>query len=180
MLKKNLFYVMAILAVAVFSVSFISCSKDDDKDDSGSSEGGSSASSAMTVDGKTYAVPYAFYIGDHSLMFSSLNMKSSKVTPNDKWLGVEVDFDGVKGANDIAVGEHTDVGVEVFSNHSDGSYPEFGAMAKATVAKKGSGYVIDIQVTNMTDPEKGVTSSSKVTLHYEGSVVDATDMMKDK
>ena len=89
---------MAMVFLASLSFGFTACSDDD--------ENSISSHGTMTIDGKKYDLPYAFYIGEKSLMFSSLNMKSN-ISPNDNWLYCQVRFDGIKSANDITIGEYS-------------------------------------------------------------------------
>lgn len=133
----------------------------------------------MTIDGKKYDLPYAFYIGEKSLMFSSLNMKSN-ISPNDNWLYCQVRFDGIKSANDITIGEYSNASVEIVGGTAAGTNEYIGLAGKATVSvdKNGNNYVIDVQMTRVTDVSKGATSSSTMTLHFEGTISDASNYVE--
>ena len=179
MKKLTLESMMTLLLAVVFSMSFTSCGSDSDDDSTGSGK------APMTIDGKSYSMPYAYYVPggeseDGVIMFSNLNiMNPSSISRDSKWTYCVINIKGLSGTT-IPTGEFTST-VECFVNQDlQGSSLEIGVGCRGNVvvSKSGNGYSLTFTSTLIEDFE-GVSNVSSVSISFSGTLIDSSSIWQD-
>ena len=184
-MKKYLLSLMSIAMMALVCVSFVSCGDDDDNG-GGSGKG----SGNMTINGKSYKLPYATYIpGDsyngqyyNCIMVSSLDTNHpEKVSPKSKWTYMTffLSQDHPWGYNSIPVGSF-ETQVEFYINQSlsgdeGDDYKEGWAQGTAIISKNGNTYTLDFS-SDYGYMEGHGHDQITVSLKYKGGIGDGTEI----
>lgn len=157
-MKKNCFYLLTALLVAMVSFGLTACGDDDDDDNGGGGSGGS-GNAALIINGKSYALSHAWYkVGHKTLYLAFANMdvygfrwEGSKNDIQYQFLDFTIsNYEG----SDVQEGKYTasmefeDLIVN-YSKQSRMCQTDVAGKVEVNITKDGNNYIITVPETNV-------------------------------